>query len=110
MTHPNQIQVFANSTCFDDALMSLIAKQAKALRRGAYILTLTKPIQSTDFKQVGHARYKMCMLHRSVNPALRNSHLVNVGFFVVFSTCFGLLLYVIMQSFSICFVNQMFCF
>ena len=48
--------VFANSTCFDDALMWKLAKAATALKKGAIFITLTKRIP------VSGARVGTCFL------------------------------------------------
>ena len=44
--------VFANSTCFDDALMEAIGNKAGALKPGAFLVTFTKGIKSVEFEQV----------------------------------------------------------
>jgi hypothetical protein len=42
--------VFANSTCFDDALMDSIAEQGIKLRDGTLIVTFTKPLTSPYYQ------------------------------------------------------------
>eukprot|EP00611_Tribonema_gayanum_P016316 TRINITY_DN2843_c0_g1_i2.p1 TRINITY_DN2843_c0_g1~~TRINITY_DN2843_c0_g1_i2.p1 ORF type:complete len:286 (-),score=110.51 TRINITY_DN2843_c0_g1_i2:255-1112(-) len=42
--------VFANSTCFDDALMASIAAAAQRLRPGALLITFTKGLESAAFE------------------------------------------------------------
>lgn len=51
--------VFANSTCFDDALLEAIAKHAERLRPGAVIISFTKPIPSSSLEQ--HHRFRLTM-------------------------------------------------
>ncbi|CAN0305891.1 unnamed protein product, partial [Phaeothamnion confervicola] len=41
--------VFANSTCFDDALMNRIAERAAMLRRGAFVITLSRRLPGDGF-------------------------------------------------------------
>lgn len=42
--------VFANSTCFDDKLMSKLAQGASALKEGAIVITTTDPLPSPVFE------------------------------------------------------------
>lgn len=51
--------VFANSTCFDDSLMSAIAKQAELLLPGSMFVTFTKALPSGCFEIIDKKRYKM---------------------------------------------------
>ncbi|OQR97292.1 hypothetical protein ACHHYP_12213 [Achlya hypogyna] len=51
--------VFANSTCFDAALLGALAAQAERLRAGAHVITFTKPLESTAFDIVFKQRYGM---------------------------------------------------
>mmetsp|Transcript_17181 Transcript_17181/g.22338 ORF Transcript_17181/g.22338 Transcript_17181/m.22338 type:complete len:421 (+) Transcript_17181:115-1377(+) len=51
--------VFANSTCFDDALMSALAKAASALRQGAFFITFTKSLPSPEFEICESMLYQM---------------------------------------------------
>jgi hypothetical protein len=51
--------VFANSTCFDDALMRAIGQRAQRLKQGAYVITLTKPLHSHDFQRVYQGQCQM---------------------------------------------------
>ena len=41
---------FANSTCFDDDLMKAMSEKAELLQPGAYFITFTKPLTSTQFE------------------------------------------------------------
>jgi hypothetical protein len=40
--------VLANSTCFDQSLLSQIAKQCSKLKKGAWMFTLTKKLPSAE--------------------------------------------------------------
>merc|ERR1711988_174832 len=51
--------VFANSTCFDDDLMKALAIKASGLKAGAYFVTFTKGLNSSNFEVVLRKRYKM---------------------------------------------------
>ena len=51
--------VFANSTCFDDELMSAMAKQAELLRPGSMFVTFTKALPSGCFEIIEKKRYRM---------------------------------------------------
>jgi SAM-dependent methyltransferase len=51
--------IFANSTCFDDRLMQDMSAKAEDLRPGAYFVTFTKPLTSTQFEVLEKKRYSM---------------------------------------------------
>lgn len=51
--------VFANSTCFNDDLMSKIAVKAEHLKPGSLFITFTKSLESKRFEIVDRTRYKM---------------------------------------------------
>ena len=40
--------VFANSTCFDQSLLSKIAEKCSLLKKGAWMFTLTKKIPTAE--------------------------------------------------------------
>ena len=42
--------VFANSTCFDDALMKMLAEKADFLRPGSIVITITKVLGSDNYE------------------------------------------------------------
>ncbi|OQS00826.1 calcineurin-like phosphoesterase [Thraustotheca clavata] len=50
---------FANSTCFDSTLLAQISSHAERLRSGAYFITFTKPLTSTEFEIIFKQRYNM---------------------------------------------------
>ncbi|EQC27258.1 hypothetical protein SDRG_14880 [Saprolegnia diclina VS20] len=50
---------FANSTCFDALLLQRMSAQAERLRPGAYLITFTKPLDSTAFDIIFKQRYSM---------------------------------------------------
>ena len=62
--------VFANSTCFDIALMRALAAVAGGMRPGAWLITLTRRVESDDFELVDKRNYSMswgtatCFVHR----------------------------------------------
>jgi len=66
--------VFANSTCFDEQLMTDLARQAERMRAGAIIMTLTKGLQSTHFQVLESKQYPMswgmatCITQRKILP------------------------------------------
>jgi len=51
--------VFANSTCFDDALMNSVAVAAQSLRKGAIFITFTRRLPSANFGLLEYKIYKM---------------------------------------------------
>lgn len=51
--------IFANSTCFDDDLMSRMAAQAALLSPGAIFVTFTKALPSNRFELLERRRYRM---------------------------------------------------
>jgi hypothetical protein len=51
--------VFANSTCFDDALMADMSRVAERLKPGAFFVTFTKGLTSKKFEVLERKRYKM---------------------------------------------------
>lgn len=51
--------VFANSTCFDDGLMSDMAEKARELKPGAFFVTFTKGLDSPYFEVLERKRYRM---------------------------------------------------
>lgn len=55
--------VFMNSTCFDEELMDKIVIFACKLKKGAYVLTLTKCITHNSFKLLHAEQYPMCMFN-----------------------------------------------
>lgn len=65
--------VFANSTCFDDDLMSDMSKRAENLRPGAIFITFTKGLTSSKFEVLERKRYRMSWgpatvyIHRRLN-------------------------------------------
>lgn len=50
---------FANSTCFDDRLIKKVANRARACRKGAFFVTLTKKIPTPDWTLLEQKMYKM---------------------------------------------------
>ena len=51
--------VFANSTCFDDQLMSAVARCAESMRAGAFFITFTKRLPSDCFDVLESKVYRM---------------------------------------------------
>lgn len=51
--------VFANSTCFDDELMSNMAAWAVALKKGAFFITFTKRLPSPEFAVLEYEMHQM---------------------------------------------------
>ncbi len=51
--------VFANSTCFDDALMTQMATCAERLRPGSVFVSFTKSLPSRCFEIIERRRYRM---------------------------------------------------
>ena len=51
--------IFANSTCFDDELMRIMARIAEGLKPGAIFVTFTKGLNSPAFEVLERKRYKM---------------------------------------------------
>jgi len=51
--------VFANSTCFDEELMRSLTALAEKLRKGAYVITLTKSLKSPHFDILESKQYTM---------------------------------------------------
>jgi len=60
--------VFANSTCFDEALMDEIAAQGAAgLREGALVITLTKQLNHPSFRLIYSEQHRMSWGQATVN-------------------------------------------
>lgn len=51
--------VFINSTCYDEVLMTRIARLAKGMKKGSFFITLTKRLPSTDFTVLEFEMYRM---------------------------------------------------
>ena len=51
--------VFANSTCYDDALMAKIADLALGMRKGSFFVSFTKRLACQDFKILEQEMYRM---------------------------------------------------
>ena len=51
--------VFANSTCYSDTFMDQISDMALGLKQGAFVITFTKQLPSTDFKVLEYQMYEM---------------------------------------------------
>ena len=51
--------MFANSTCFDDQLMTDMTHQAARLKPGSIVVTFTKGMVSNKFEIMEKKRYKM---------------------------------------------------
>jgi len=66
--------IFANSTCYDETLMSQLAEMAKRLKPGSIFVTFTKGLNSNAFELLEKKRYKMSwgpatvFIHRRLNP------------------------------------------
>lgn len=63
--------VFANSTCFPDALMDQIAEQGEKLRDGTYVVTFTKELSSPYFKLLYSEQHKMSWGLATVNIMIK---------------------------------------
>jgi SAM-dependent methyltransferase len=59
--------VFANSTCFDEDLVNEIGKCAEKLKEGAYVITLTKRLNSPCFKLLDSTQYTMSWGYATVH-------------------------------------------
>jgi len=59
--------VFANSTCFEEDLMDGIAKRAEKLKTGAYIITLTKRLNSDRLRLIYGKQMNMSWGFATVN-------------------------------------------
>lgn len=79
--------LFANSTCFDDALMSKMSKMAEGLKPGAIFVTFTKGLVTP-----GEPHINLCLrlpsyshmdgyTHRSISLCLSQS------FVILLTTC-----------------------
>eukprot|EP01038_Epipyxis_sp_PR26KG_P005213 gene5213-7251_t len=51
--------VFVNSTCYDDNVITELAKLAVGMKKGSYFVSLTKRLPTTDFKVLEHEMAKM---------------------------------------------------
>ena len=51
--------IFLNSTCYDENIMMTIAKMARGLKKGAFLISLTKQLPSDDFVVLEYEMYKM---------------------------------------------------
>merc|ERR1712167_153823 len=50
---------FANSTCFDDVLMTRVAEKAASCKRGMFFITLTKRLPGPHFSVLEYEMYQM---------------------------------------------------
>ena len=50
---------FANSTCFDDPLMSAIADKAELMQSGTFFITFTKKLPSEMWEVLEHESHQM---------------------------------------------------
>ena len=50
---------FANSTCFDDPLMSAIADKAELMQSGTFFITFTKKLPSDMWEVLEHESHQM---------------------------------------------------
>ena len=53
--------VFINSTCFEDELMKLISEKCNLLKRGSYVMTLTRELKNNNFLLLHSDQHEMCM-------------------------------------------------
>lgn len=51
--------IFINSTCYDEAIMITLSKMSKGLKKGAFVISLTKQLPSEDFEVLEYEMYKM---------------------------------------------------
>jgi len=63
--------VLANSTCFDEQLMDAIAEQAKDLKEGSIIITLTKQLHASYLKLIYAEQHRMSWGMATVNIHLK---------------------------------------
>ena len=58
--------VFANSTCFDDALMKSLAKKADECKVGTFCITFTRKLPSEKWEVLEHESHPMSWGHATV--------------------------------------------
>jgi len=51
--------VFANSTCYDDSIMDSIANLGRKMKRGAFIVTISRRLPSVEFQVIENELHKM---------------------------------------------------
>mmetsp|Transcript_22983 Transcript_22983/g.51087 ORF Transcript_22983/g.51087 Transcript_22983/m.51087 type:complete len:292 (+) Transcript_22983:162-1037(+) len=51
--------VFANSTCYDEQLMARMSSVATGMKKGAFFISLTKRLPSTEFDILEYEMYRM---------------------------------------------------
>eukprot|EP00455_Lapot_gusevi_P038755 TRINITY_DN4343_c0_g1_i8.p1 TRINITY_DN4343_c0_g1~~TRINITY_DN4343_c0_g1_i8.p1 ORF type:complete len:305 (+),score=97.66 TRINITY_DN4343_c0_g1_i8:55-969(+) len=66
--------VFANSTCFDEKLVSCIAAVAARLKKGTWFITLTKQLNSPHFRVVHSQQYRMSWGLATVNVHVKTTN------------------------------------
>jgi SAM-dependent methyltransferase len=64
--------VFANSTCFDEQLMTSLGHKGRLLKPGTYFVTLTKQLKSSFFDVVYSKQYRMSWGVATVHIHRRN--------------------------------------
>lgn len=73
--------VFANSTCYSDTFLEQICDMALALKKGAFVITFTKQLPSTDFEVLEYELHDMSwgaatvyIMQKITNPHLPDHH------------------------------------
>jgi SAM-dependent methyltransferase len=51
--------IFINSTCYDETIMKTLAKMSRGLKKGAFVISLTKQFPSDEFQVLEYEMYKM---------------------------------------------------
>ena len=51
--------VFINSTCFDEIVMTKLARLARGMKKGSFVISVTKRLPSNDFTVLEYEMYKM---------------------------------------------------
>ena len=68
--------VFANSTCYDDGIMDSIANLGRKLKRGAFVVTISRRLPSIEFEVIENELHKMSwgdatiFIHQKVTEAV----------------------------------------
>jgi len=63
--------VFANSTCFDEKLMEELSTACERLRKGTYVISLTKKIKSDHFQCLESKQYRMSWGYATVHTQIK---------------------------------------
>jgi len=63
--------VFANSTCFDESLMTDMSALSELMKEGSYFISLTKKLKSDHWEVIEAKQYRMSWGHATVHSQVK---------------------------------------